>query len=273
MEFGTSQRLLRVQKDYLRNSKLILRIQSRTSNLIRLFEKHDKEKKEHVVSEFRKYVISICSSQWFNFLVFFIIMANLFTIAYDVTVPRDQNRVTYILDAMFLGFYLFEFCVKVYAEPREYWLSNYNLFDFFVLVVSLVQQISVFFPVEWDFSFIRVLRALRTISSFKKLRIIVNALFYSMRTDAVSIFSCLFVFMFLFAVMGYYLFGTGSHPSSDFSSLPVGLMTLMNYVTSSNWSTVQYNLINLGFPGSELFGVAFMFIGNFIFPNSTKILT
>ena len=40
---------------------------------------------------------------------------------------------------MFLAIYSLEFVLKVYAEPINYWLSAYNLFDFIVLVISGVQ--------------------------------------------------------------------------------------------------------------------------------------
>ena len=45
------------------------------------------------------------------------------------------------LDEFFLAIYTMEFLMKLYAEPRGYWKSSYNRFDFSILALSYVQVI------------------------------------------------------------------------------------------------------------------------------------
>ena len=45
------------------------------------------------------------------------------------------------LDELFLAIYTMEFLMKLYAEPRGYWKSSYNRFDFSILALSYVQVI------------------------------------------------------------------------------------------------------------------------------------
>ena len=45
------------------------------------------------------------------------------------------------LDEFFLAIYTIEFVMKLYAEPRGYWKSSYNIFDFTILAISYVQLI------------------------------------------------------------------------------------------------------------------------------------
>ena len=52
---------------------------------------------------------------------------------------RRYARVFFALDTIFLLIYTVEFCLKIYAEPKEYWKSSYNLFDFGILALSYVQ--------------------------------------------------------------------------------------------------------------------------------------
>ena len=45
------------------------------------------------------------------------------------------------LDEFFLAIYTMEFLMKLYAEPKGYWKSSYNIFDFSILALSYVQVI------------------------------------------------------------------------------------------------------------------------------------
>lgn len=92
------------------------------------------------------------------------ILLNCITIAMETTSLRSSIPMFFIsTDAIFLGIFFLEFILKVeflstaqlvpctyatglvhfqvYAQPLGYWKNNYNLFDFAVLVVSLVHEI------------------------------------------------------------------------------------------------------------------------------------
>ena len=70
------------------------------------------------------------------------ILFNAVMIAMETTTLSETHPLLFaICDNIFLGIYLLEFVLKLYAEPVGYWKNNYNLFDFTVLVISLVESL------------------------------------------------------------------------------------------------------------------------------------
>ena len=70
------------------------------------------------------------------------IFLNAITIAMETTSLSEKIPTFFTaVDNIFLGIYLMEFVMKIYAEPLAYWKNYYNLFDFSVLVISSVQSI------------------------------------------------------------------------------------------------------------------------------------
>lgn len=53
-----------------------------------------------------------------------------------------------IADIVFLTIYFIEFLLKLYCEPCGYWKNNYNLFDFFILALSMFQFFQLLFKVR-----------------------------------------------------------------------------------------------------------------------------
>ena len=70
------------------------------------------------------------------------IFLNAITIAMETTSLSEKIPMFLMaVDNIFLGIYLMEFVMKIYAEPLGYWKNYYNLFDFSVLMISSVQSI------------------------------------------------------------------------------------------------------------------------------------
>ncbi|KAJ3071654.1 Cation channel sperm-associated protein 3 [Quaeritorhiza haematococci] len=76
--------------------------------------------------------------------------------------------------------------------------------------------------------------------------------------------------MFIFAVLGHYLFGTDDDkPESreDWGTLGASMMTLWIYVCADGWTPYQFTLDKEGFAGSQIYTAAFIFVANFIISN------
>ncbi|KAJ1512388.1 Cation channel sperm-associated protein 3 [Coelomomyces lativittatus] len=196
------------------------------------------KEKQNAFKIFLKHIVY--SSQFSNFLLFVIIL-NCITIALEVSLPSDQLSFAAYFDNFYLSIYILEFIGKFYVDKWAYFNNGYNRFDFVILLISIVQYILQFLDVNLsNFTFLRVFRSLRALRSFRsigsirKLQVIVNALLRTLRKNVLDIIACLFIFMFLFSVMGYYLFGTGENGLPQyFGSLSKGLLTLMSYITVS----------------------------------------
>ncbi len=54
---------------------------------------------------------------------------------------KSHGQLFQIVDELFLSIYTVEFFLKLYAEPKGYWKSSYNRFDFLILFISYIQAI------------------------------------------------------------------------------------------------------------------------------------
>lgn len=82
-------------------------------------------------------------SSSFNGFIMGVIVLNSFVIGFETV---EEWKMAYhnefkALDEFFLAIYTMEFLMKLYAEPRGYWKSSYNKFDFSILALSYVQVI------------------------------------------------------------------------------------------------------------------------------------
>lgn len=238
----------------------------------------DDDEQEVFRSNLHRYMCWVLRGSGFETFIMFTIATNAVFIAADTTTRSNtgSSMVFSIADLVFLTIYSLEFLLKVYCEPVGYWKSNYNRFDFIILGLSyfqFVQQISG--STGSNLTFVRVLRALRalralrSISFVRALRVLVNALIKTM-AEVFHVIAVLLLIMYVFAIMGYYLFGGESesdNSSSAWSTLGNAIYTLATYVTSDGWAAFQYDLDARGYKAARIYSVVFIFIGNFIFTN------
>ena len=57
------------------------------------------------------------------------------------SLKNSHGQLFRIVDELFLSIYTVEFVLKLYAEPKGYWKSSYNRFDFLILFISYIQAI------------------------------------------------------------------------------------------------------------------------------------
>jgi cation channel sperm-associated protein 3 len=115
---------------------------------------------------------------------------------------------------------------------------------------------------------LRALRTLRSITLFRSLQIIVNALVNTIKTTVIDILVLLFLFMFLFSIIGYHFFGSDPNaPDANYRDLGSGFLTSFVFVTADGWTDRQRELDELGYTYNRIFVVLFILIGNFIFTN------
>ncbi len=88
-----------------------------------------------------------------------------------------------------------------------------------------------------------------------------------MKTNVVDVLVLLFLVIFIFGVIGHYMFGeddTKLYAFYEWNTLGSAFYTLWVYVCADGWVPYQDNLTADGFEGSQLFTISFIFIGNFI---------
>ena len=230
--------------------------------------------------EFHHVIKIITESNTFNFAIIAVIFLNSIFLALETEREIAESwgpEVFDIMDYIFLTIYTLEFLMKIYAEPRRYWYSGYNLFDFIILILSFGEFLYSLISdnVQDDrisslkvFRALRTLRTLRTISFIKGLQVLVTALVHTVRKWVINIVLLLLLIMFLFGIMGYYFFGyTDEGDQEHWGTLGDAMMTLFSLVTVDGWTDLQAELDDRDFEYSRVYTITFIVLGHFIFTN------
>ncbi|CAG5127136.1 unnamed protein product, partial [Candidula unifasciata] len=200
---------------------------------------------------FRYSIRRLVKSQLFYWIVIVLVLLNTVTVASEhYNQPEWFVQFLYISEYAFLGLFIFEMSVKMYAlGVRIYFQSSFNIFDCVVIVGSIIEVIWSEFKKGSSFG-ISVLRALRLLRIFKvtrywsSLRNLVISLLSSMRS-ILSLLFLLFLFIIVFALLGMQLFGgemnfEDGRPSAHFDTFPIALLTVFQILTGEDWNEVMY---------------------------------
>ncbi len=159
--------------------------------------------------------------------------------------------------------FIAEAAIKIIAvAPKlsRYFGSGWNLFDFSVVLLSLV-------PSTGEFAMIarlaRLLRVMRLISTIPELRMIVTTLVKSL-PGMMHVVLLMSVIFYIYAVAGFHLFS--EHDPELWGTLGLSLLTLFRVVTLEDWTDVMYTAMEMN-PYSWLFFVSFVVVGTFVIIN------
>ncbi|KAF6205927.1 hypothetical protein GE061_020103 [Apolygus lucorum] len=231
---------------------------------------------------FRFWIRHVVKAQWFYWFVIVLVFFNTVCVAVEhYGQPQFLTRFLYFAEYGFLGLFMMEMVVKMYAlGPRIYFESAFNRFDCVVISGSI-------FEVVWSElksgSFgLSVLRALRLLRIFKvtkywsSLRNLVISLLNSMRS-IISLLFLLFLFILIFALLGMQLFGgqfnfPDGTPPTNFNTFPIALLTVFQILTGEDWNEVMYQGIqSQGGPKQGGMIYALYFIVLVLFGNYTLL--
>jgi len=162
-----------------------------------------------------------------------------------------------------LALFIVEAIIKMIAlspKPLHYFKDGWNIFDFSLIVLSLL-------PISAEFAMLgrvfRLLRVLRLVNAFPELRLIVETLVRSI-PSMLHITMLMSLLFFIYGVLGYHLFS--EHDPTHWRNLAYSLLTLFRIVTLEDWTDVMYTAMELS-PAYALFFVSFVVIGTFVVVN------
>jgi voltage-gated sodium channel len=156
-----------------------------------------------------------------------------------------------------------EIAIRIAAHgrrPLAFFRDGWNLFDFCIVMVSLL-------PVAGPFATVvrlaRVLRIARVVSGVSELRLIIGTMLRSIPSLG-HVTLLLGLLLYIYGVLGYYLFGTTA--PEHWGSLGRAIRTLFVIITLEGW----VDILNAGGPPSLLawlFYVSFIVIAVFVVIN------
>ncbi|KAI0988337.1 hypothetical protein GJ496_002524, partial [Pomphorhynchus laevis] len=235
----------------------------------------------------RRQALMLTKSQSFYWVIIVLVFLNTLVQATE-RYPQSpafeffQDQVNLI----FIVLFTLEMFLKMYSLGIQgYFVSNFNRFDFFVIIGSISEIILTRMKIMRALG-ISVLRCVRLLRVFKftrywlALRNLVASLLNSMRSVA-SLLLLLSLFIAIFALLGMQTFGgkfdnidpTQEKPNHNFDSFWNALLTVFQILTGEDWNVVMYDGIkayggirSLGFVFLWYFVILFI-CGNYILLN------
>jgi len=162
-----------------------------------------------------------------------------------------------------ISVFVCEAILKITAvAPRwkDYFGDGWNIFDFTIVVLSLL-------PATGELALVarmaRLLRVLRLISTLPELRLIVNTLLRSLPGMG-NIMLLMSVVFYIYGVAGQQFFHEVD--PEHWGNLGISLLTLFRIVTLEDWTDLMYTAMAV-YPYSWVFFVSFVIVGTFVIIN------
>ena len=176
---------------------------------------------------------------------------------------NQYGNLLHLGNQLILAVFIVEAALKMAAlapQVSRYFQDGWNIFDFSVIVFSLV-------PATGQFAMIarlaRLLRVVRLISTIPELRLIVSTLVRSI-PSMLHVMTLMGVIFYIYAITGYQLFH--DHDPTHWRSLGISVLTLFRVVTLEDWTDVMYTAMDFH-PMAWIYFVSFVVLGTFVVVN------
>jgi voltage-gated sodium channel len=213
----------------------------------------------------RAFAKSIVEARWFEPFMIGLILFNAVLIGLETSkdFAARYDDLLHLGNHIILGVFILEALLKITAvAPRFqlYFGNGWNLFDFTIVVLSLIPATEEFALVA---RLVRILRVLRLVSAVPQLRLIVATLVRSIPSMGHVILLMSIIF-YIYAVTGFHLYH--EHDPERWGSLGAALLTLFQMVTLEGWVEVMETAMELH-DWSWINFISFVLIGTFVMLN------
>ena len=196
-------------------------------------------------------IFDITTNKRFDMIIMFMILANMVVMALDQFQASDYyNRVLESFNLFFIAVFTAECMLKLFALRCYYFKEPWNLFDFVVVVLSIVGTILKEWIAKVFFS-PTLLRVVRVVKIGRILRLVkgargIRTLLFALAMSLPALFNiCLLLFlvMFIYAIFGMSFFMNvkkryGIDDVFNFSTFFKSFILLFQMCTSAGWDGV-----------------------------------
>uniref|UniRef100_F1KQB4 Voltage-dependent L-type calcium channel subunit alpha n=2 Tax=Ascaris TaxID=6251 RepID=F1KQB4_ASCSU len=193
------------------------------------------------------------TSQFFEYVIFIIILCNTTTLAMKHYPPDPaMDHVLDVLNLVFTGVFAFEALFKIIAlNPKNYFGDRWNAFDFIIVLGSFIDIIygklspgSNIISINF-FRLFRVMRLVKLLSRGEGIRTLLWTFMKSFQ--ALPYVALLIVLLFfIYAVIGMQVFGkvalndeTHIHRNNNFHTFPAAILVLFRSATGEAWQEIM----------------------------------
>eukprot|EP00743_Colponemidia_sp_Colp-15_P005327 GILK01005729.1.p1 GENE.GILK01005729.1~~GILK01005729.1.p1 ORF type:complete len:1755 (-),score=280.80 GILK01005729.1:102-5366(-) len=204
------------------------------------------------VTALRKRLYTWLTPRFELFITVCICLNNVILAMYYYQMPAEYSLTLEILNSIFAVIYTAEVILKLYVYRIEYFRDNWNKFDFLVVLGSDVFLILSFVDSSYTalakvarvFRLLRTMKLLNTAKSFRTLFLT----FISSLPSLANIGILLFLFIYIYAVLGVNLFSTVMYRDNlnrhaNFRSFGSALQTMFRCATGEGWDDIMTDLM------------------------------
>ncbi|MBQ0155216.1 MAG: ion transporter [Bacteroidales bacterium] len=216
----------------------------------------------NIFTQIREFCINLTDSRTFKNAIVLIILFNsivLGLITSETIYAKFGDFLELILSISVVIFTI-EIILRIIAKGWRFFLNGWNIFDFLLVAIAFLPESGA----AITFRIFRVLRALRMVSSLKKLRHIVSAILVS----APHVFWAavlLLIIFYIFGIIGQNLF----HEAFPqwFGTLGDTMYTLFQVTTLESWSMGIARPVMQVYPWAWCYFVPFVMMSSYIVLN------
>ena len=207
----------------------------------------------------------IAAAPWFRWGITGVIVFNAAVIGLDTSASLRAGFGAWFdaANQTFLGIFVIEAIIKIVAvhpHPSRYFKDGWNLFDFSIVVISLLPNTGELATLA---RLARLLRVLRLISALPELRLIVATLVRSI-PGMFNVICLMSIVFYIYAVAGYHLFHQVD--PLHWRNLGISFITLFRIVTLEDWTDIMYAAMEHHWWAWAYF-VSFVVLGTFVVIN------
>uniref|UniRef100_A0A670J1E9 Sodium channel protein n=1 Tax=Podarcis muralis TaxID=64176 RepID=A0A670J1E9_PODMU len=213
------------------------------------------------VNKYQGFIFDAVLNQAFDVCIMLLICLNMVTmmVETDDQSPEKVN-ILYKINMVFVAIFTAECILKMVALRHYYFTNGWNIFDFVVVILSIVGSVLSDIIQKYFFSptlfrvirLARIGRILRLIRGAKGIRTLLFALMMSLPA-LFNIGLLLFLVMFIYAIFGMANFAYvkqehGIDDMFNFQTFPNSMLCLFQITTSAGWDGLLSPILNTGPP-------------------------
>ncbi|XP_016051656.1 PREDICTED: sodium channel protein type 5 subunit alpha isoform X3 [Miniopterus natalensis] len=213
------------------------------------------------LNKYQGFIFDIVTKQAFDVTIMFLICLNMVTMMVE-TDDQSPEKVNILgkINLLFVGIFTGECIIKMAALRHYYFTNSWNIFDFVVVILSIVGTVLSDIIQKYFFSptlfrvirLARIGRILRLIRGAKGIRTLLFALMMSLPA-LFNIGLLLFLVMFIYSIFGmanfaYVKWEAGIDDMFNFQTFANSMLCLFQITTSAGWDGLLSPILNTGPP-------------------------
>ncbi|XP_006869243.1 PREDICTED: sodium channel protein type 10 subunit alpha [Chrysochloris asiatica] len=215
------------------------------------------------LNKYQGFIFDIVNRQAFDIIIMVLICLNMVTMMVETDdQSEEKTKILNKINQFFVAVFTCECVMKIFALRQYYFTNGWNVFDFIVVVLSIVSLAvsAIIKSLENYFSptlfrvirLARIGRILRLIRGAKGIRTLLFALMMSLPA-LFNIGLLLFLVMFIYSIFGMSTFAhvkweAGIDDMFNFQTFANSMLCLFQITTSAGWDGLLSPILNTGPP-------------------------